>query len=329
MHRELKRNLDLEALRVVAIGFTIPFWLRRAKRLLPAAMLWIVVSLIVSMVVGGDGVFPLMAKALEAAAAAAFQYFNAYWLTCRPENTCGTLGAYWSLSLENQFYFVLPIAAAVLTRRRLPVLFAVGFLAQFVIVRNITQVETLTPWVFRTDAICLGVLIAFWMGHRTYTDIEPRALANRGVGIAAFACLCIALAAFTHPSPWIGIQTGLVAVISAALVWVASYDRGYLVSAPWARALSGYIGARSYSVYLSHMFALYAVRDLFSRAGWFSSSHDAAIVVCFLVLTWILTELSYRFVERPMLPKGSRRPGHSERVTIADASSAGRTPHAR
>jgi peptidoglycan/LPS O-acetylase OafA/YrhL len=386
MHRELKRNLDLEALRVVAIGFTvlahiafilgpasaylqvlnyarfgsgvdlffcisgfiitrsimadipttrsragflqlaIPFWIRRARRLLPAATLWIMVALIASLVVGGDGTFPTMAKAIKGAAAATLQYFNGYWLTCRAENTCGALGAYWSLSLENQFYFVLPVAAAIFTRRWLPVLFVIGFLAQFFIARNITQPETLTPWVFRTDAICLGVLLAFWKDHKTYADVQPRVFVRRGVGITAFTCLCVALAAFTHPRPWISIQTGLVALVSGTLVWVASYDQGYLVSSRWARSVVSHIGARSYSVYLSHVFVLYALRDVFSRFGWFGGDHDVTIVLCFLCLTWLLAELSYRFVERPMLPKRRTEQNQPSVTTMVGGTSVDHGP---
>ncbi|QWT21289.1 acyltransferase [Bacillus sp. NP157] len=366
MHRHLKKNLDIEALRALAIGFTIlahiaivlspttaywrvlaharfgsgvdlffcisgfiitrsilpelptrpslgaftglafPFWARRAQRLLPAALFWIVIALVATGIVGGDGVFPSLADQMRAASAAAFQYFNGYWLTCRANNTCGSLGAYWSLSLENQFYFLLPIAAAILTRRWLPLLFLAGFLVQVGMPRNITQPETLQAWVFRTDAICLGVLLAFWTERASYQTLMPTFLRSRGWAAAVFLVLCYLLAVFTDPTPWLQAQTGAVAVVSVALVWIASYDQGFLVSRAWTRTVVSYIGSRSYSIYLCHLFVLYVVRDVWTRRGWLDGHHDAAAVVWFIALTWLLAEASYRFVERPFLPR--RRP---------------------
>lgn len=363
MHRNLKRNLDLEALRTIAIGFTvlahiafvlsptsnywhvldqarfgsgvdlffcisgfiitqsimmelparrsmkqffllaIPFWKRRAQRLLPTAFVWIIVALLAAALLGGDGTFPQFIDQLKSAGAALFQVFNAYWLMCRADGTCGPIGAYWSLSLENQFYLVLPIAAACLTRRWLPFLFVLGFIAQVTIPRNIAQPETLSAWVFRTDAICLGALLAFWVGHSSYRRVKPTVLRWRMLAMFLFAALCVLLAAFTSPHPWISAQTGAAAVVSALLVWIASYDEGFLVSSQAGRTLVAYVGSRSYSIYLSHLFVLYAIRDVWTRRGWFDGHHDAAAVLCFLLLTWAASEVSYRYVERPLLPR--------------------------
>lgn len=363
MHRHLKRNLDLEALRTIAIGFTVlahiafilsptsaywhvleharfgsgvdlffcisgfiitrsimielpdrpsmsgflslavPFWKRRAQRLLPAAVLWIAMAMLAAWFCGGDGTFPSLADQAKGAAAALFQYFNGYWLLCRAERTCGPLGAFWSLSLENQFYFVLPIAAACLTRRWLPVLFALGFLVQVAIPRNITEPGTLGAWVFRTDAICLGVVLAFWTNHYSYKKAMPTWLRHPLPSIFTLVTLCVLLAAFTSPQPWIAAQTGAVAVVSTLLVWIASYDEGFLVSSRTGRAVVAYVGSRSYSIYLSHLFAMYVILDLWRRRGWLDGHHDAAAVAWFLALTWLMSEASYRFVERPLMPR--------------------------
>lgn len=293
-------------------GLALPFWRRRAQRLLPAALLWIVVSLAASATVGGHGVFPSLPAQANSALAALLQYFNEYWLTCRAASTCGPLGAYWSLSLENQFYFILPIAAALFTRRWMPLLFLAGFLIQVGIPRNITQPETLGAWAFRTDAICLGVLLAFWSETSTYRSVTPDILKNRAPAGVAIVALCCLLAIFTDPTPWLQAQTGAAAIVSAGLVWIASYERGFLVSADWSRKLVGYVGSRSYSIYLCHLFSLYIIRDVWHRRGWMDGHHDAAAILWFIVLTWLMAEVSYRYVEHPLLPRRSARAAVAE-----------------
>jgi len=369
-HHELKKNIDLEALRVVAIAFTlmahigmilspessywiafkfarfgsgvdlffcisgyiitrsimreipdwpswrafvdlaIPFWKRRVYRLLPASLLWVAVSLVACAVWGGDGIFPSMTNAWKAASAAVFQYFNDYWLTCRSAYTCGTLGAYWSLSLENQFYFLLPIAAGLLTKRWLPFLFTAIFAAQVFLPRNITQYGTLDLWVFRTDAISLGVLLAFLKNDGVYGRINPTGLNDRVRAAAAFFVLCMALAVFTSPQPRIQMQTGLAAVVSLILVWIASYDAGYIVRNERLKAICAYLGSRSYSIYLSHMFVLFIVLKVRRYGDWMPSSYDLPTMVVFLSITWVMTEASYRWVERPFITAYRSKTSH-------------------
>ena len=65
---------------------------------------------------------------------------------------------YWSLSLEEQFYFVLPFLAVFAGKKYLPWLLALAIFVQFPMERDAWD----PGWSFRTDAICIGVLIALF-----------------------------------------------------------------------------------------------------------------------------------------------------------------------
>jgi peptidoglycan/LPS O-acetylase OafA/YrhL len=56
------------------LGFVVPFWIRRFWRLMPSALFWIAVSLLLSYIYGGQGVFIEFKVFLHSAMAAAFQY---------------------------------------------------------------------------------------------------------------------------------------------------------------------------------------------------------------------------------------------------------------
>lgn len=113
------------------MSFAIPFWKRRCWRLMPSAFLWVFVLLLITYIWGGKGpviTFDIMSKS---AFHALTQTQNFYFINCRPANTCGELGIYWSLLLENQFYFILPILAFLLPRRKLFVFFFLVFYLSF------------------------------------------------------------------------------------------------------------------------------------------------------------------------------------------------------
>ncbi|RFQ09435.1 acyltransferase, partial [Pseudomonas sp. ATCC 13867] len=61
---------------------------------------------------------------------------------------------YWSLSLEEQFYLLLPLLILFVRGRWLPVLLGAWVLFQLV------QARGLWLMAFRTDALLLGVLLA-------------------------------------------------------------------------------------------------------------------------------------------------------------------------
>ena len=92
------------------------------------------------------------------------------------------------------------------------------------------------------------------------------------------------------------------------LVLIASYDRDYLCPYPVAQRVMGWLGSRSYALYLVHPLVFVVTREIWFRlapAGtMFGSTYTLRFAVTALVLLFGLSELNYRLVERPLRKYG-------------------------
>lgn len=272
---------------------------------------WIAVSLLLSYLYGGKGVFLQLEIFAHSALAAALQYMNVVYAVSRDTGTLGDAGIYWSLSLENQFYLVLPIIAVLAGRRWMPAVFIAVFLAQFFLTRQLIR-PTPELWAFRTDAISLGVLLALWHGSESYQRLEPTFLKNKAAVVLLLAAMIWLLAALTAPNPPLPFAMGLTAVGSGLLVWIASYNKDYLTPNRALAALCNYIGSRSYAIYLTHVIALSLVRHWFFAAPGdtqptpFGGGYTALYIGVFVAITLLFSEFNYRYIENPMRRHGEK-----------------------
>jgi hypothetical protein len=111
---------------------------------------------------------------------------------------------------------------------QIPVVFFVFALAQIFVERAHGSLG----WLFRTDAICFGVVIAFLQQLLGFQFAEPAFLRSRTRARAWLlivgALLTTLDAPLVHFVQW---TVGLTAILAAALVLPASFDYGYLVPA--------------------------------------------------------------------------------------------------
>lgn len=271
----------------------VTFWMKRFFRLLPSAWLWIGIYLLCSYWFN-SGHFGNFNQNLQDMKAAFFQYANFYGLNCwGPGKTmdCGPNGIYWSLSLEEQFYFVLPFLFLIVGRYLFGFVMALIFLVQFFLPR----VDWSIGWALRTDAIALGVLISILSRKWLYQDLNPRFLNRAGWTKYIFISALVFLMAYIPAMPnAIPFSLGLLALICAALVWLASYDQGYILphSNPLHKILL-WLGSRSYSIYLVHIVAFKLSCELVVDSFVY-------LLPAGLILTFILSELNFRFIEKPL-----------------------------
>ncbi|CAM3894201.1 acyltransferase family protein [Paracidovorax anthurii] len=278
----------------------VRFWIRRWYRIIPAAWLWIAALGIVnySLVLHGDRVF------FSDAISAVLHYANLHFYSCTVgfSNACQHLHMYWSLSLEEQFYLLLPISIWVF-RKWFPLFIALVIAFQLPVARD--HWSGLLSFI-RTDAIAFGVLLAVYKESRFLKGVEPGIL-----GKIRFPVLAIGLVAalvLMKPLGWTRNPVGFAAVASMLLVWLASYEKGYVLPDGWLRKALQKVAARSFSLYLGHIVAFALARRWVMRL-WPSVS-DASflgglvfVLVGGLVL-FLLVELSYRWVEAPWRRKG-------------------------
>ncbi len=272
------------------------FWVRRAWRLWPAAWLWLALVLLATSWPIGQAAFRAAHTNFWASVAGVFLFANLRYAVAGAHAWYyGATVTYWSLSLEEQFYLVLP-PVLLLAGRFLPWLLAAGIAVQFPLARGPLAS------MLRTDALMWGILIAMLERTTLFRRWEPRALRRWPVARCVLVCgLLVVLTQVGGQSSMVHapFQIGLVAVVSAVLVWLASFDAGYITGAlPWPRALV-VLGQRSYTLYLVHL-PSFLMCAAIARAITPVPARQAALAIGMAALAVpVLTELTYRYVEMP------------------------------
>ena len=274
-------------------AFAVPFWIKRAFRLWPAAWFWLTFVLIASIAFNKSGEFGKPLENFVYQVWAMLHAANVYGFYCKAQAACGANQVYWSLSLEEQFYLFYPFIFFFLPRK-------------WILASSLLLVAYLFPinrggnimGFFRLDPILIGVSIALWTEYRSYKSFEPTFLKNGLFSIPLTIGLVIALGVLGSAKLAIVPQAvGFIAVLSGLFVVIASYDNNYITNNALVAYLARTIGARSYSLYLTHIPAA-----LFSKELLFRLHMDQIwqFALSGLVLTLLFTEFSYRVVETPL-----------------------------
>ncbi len=286
------------------------FWFRRARRLLPALAVTLVAVLTVAVVA-----FPSEVVRLREDSLAAATYVTNWYLVFGQQSYFDTAARQspllhlWSLAIEEQFYLVWPILLGVALwlggRRGGAVLAGVGIVAS-VVVANLLFAPDADPsrLYYGTDTraagLLVGALLAFaYVPIRPIMDIAPpRAtrLAADGLAIAALVALVAAFLLVDETQP-IVFRGGLVVLdaVTAVLIVTVVAPASRVVPAVLESAPLRSLGTRSYAVYLWHWPVF-----TFTRPGLDVALDGPANVALRLLLTCVLSELSYRFVEAPV-----------------------------
>lgn len=279
------------------------FWLRRAFRLLPSAWLWLALMLLACVFLNRSGAFGTLSANLQATLAGVLQYANFRFADSFFHYEYGSSFVYWSLALEEQFYLLFPLLI-LLFRQRL-----VWALLALVAVQILT-VRTPLLMVVRTDALALGVLLAMWSAQPSYQRWQPTFLHRPWAGISALIAIGSLLSFMaTDRFTFAPYRIGSIAVLGALLVWIASYNRNYLMPAGAVQRVLAWVGSRSYGMYLIHIPAYQLVRELIFRlqsAGLPSpAGHPIVTLLLAFGLIVLLSELNYRVIEMPMRNRGA------------------------
>ncbi|MBV9911418.1 MAG: acyltransferase, partial [Sinobacteraceae bacterium] len=284
--------------------FALPFYVRRIFRIWPAALLWLVVPLLAARYFNQSGVFGHLLSDVPASVAAALQIENVYAALCGHSATtpCGQADVYWSLSLEEQFYIFFPLLLYLMRR---------SFLKRVLLLVTLIQLFLIRPyegliWSLRTDAILLGVLMAL-LQSEGQLQLQIRTTRERAAcGVLAIGLL--GLIAVISVTPALRFNAGMLALVSAALLLIASADADLIL--PWrgVRPLLLWVGSRSFAIYLVHNPCFRATREAFARLDLLPSNNEFSwlMLIAALLLIAAVTELTYRAVEMPLRLRGRR-----------------------
>lgn len=277
------------------------FYLRRARRLLPAALLTIAGTLIIAAIF----LSPIRVAEIARSAAAASVSLSNVWFWQEADywadsSAMQPLLHTWSLSVEEQFYLVWPLLIFILLRwlprLTLPLLVA-GTLCSVAIttyysLHSPDAAFYLTPfrtYEFAIGAVCVWVERIQW-GKSLISTISRHASWLCGVGLIVASMLTFDEDGTTFPG-WLA----LLPTVGTALVILSSRPR-YLDNVLSNRIML-YVGLRSYSIYLVHWPVLVFAKEFFGELSLF------AAIAC-LGVTVAIAELQFRLVERPLRVRG-------------------------
>ncbi|MDD2857380.1 MAG: acyltransferase family protein [Candidatus Nanopelagicales bacterium] len=297
--------------RTGTVAFTA-FYLGRVRRLFPALVALLIVVAIASAVVYRDA-----AQKTASDLIASFLYVNNWWYVVAEQSYFDFIARppllkhLWSLSIEEQFYFVWPVIAFVLMRtwRRRGVL--IGSLALalastlwMLVLANANGFPELADpsrVYFGTDSHAMGLLVGAALATVWRPGRMP-AHVNRTVrdGLTVIGVLALgALAAFYvgigELTPWLyrGGFLGLALIVGLIIVIASQPGTNLgrvLGTQPWR-----YIGQRSYGLYLWH-WPIFAV----TRPELDTPLDGLPLLVVRLALTFAVAEASYRWLEMPI-----------------------------
>jgi peptidoglycan/LPS O-acetylase OafA/YrhL len=281
------------------------FWLRRARRLLPALFAVIIGALAFSVIFLPDEVASLRSDAL-----AAFGYSTNWYLIFSNKSYFEMAGRpsmlrhLWSLAVEEQFYVIWPLAFTVAMRRWRERSVLIGVvvvaLASAILMGVLYQPDIDPSRVYygtdtRAAGILIGVALAFvWAPGRS--GARSARLLLELIGFAALAALLVCCLVITEFDPFL-YQGGfaVVAFSTAILVAASVHPKSRILQAVLGFPALRWVGLRSYGIYLWHwpIFVL-------TRPQLDTPLDGLPLLALRFGLTLILAELSFRLVETPV-----------------------------
>ena len=313
------------------------FWNRRARRLLPALAICVVVSTLLARLVEGDLLVGIGRQTLGAATfstnwleiAAGSDYFHA--------TTPQLFMNLWSLAVEEQFYLLWPLAALLLmrtmrsTRARVSIPLAVGIASAALMALRLDPTAA-TRVYYGTDTHLIGLMLgaalafAYAAPHRAWTSSARWQRLRWPVTAWAIVVLLTLLVVCDEASPWtfrVGIP---LASLATALIVLSVVSTPSMARTALQTRWLVWVGERSYGLYLWHWPVILLVGQLWPvEPG--GLSYLVSRLVC-VGVTVAVAEASHRFVETPIRRLGFREAGRRllavwERFTPGRARLAG------
>lgn len=305
------------------------FWIRRFRRILPAALVTLFIVTAIVTAIGGDIAVGIREQFLGTL------FFVNNWTQIATsqsyfaENEVQVFAHYWSLAVEEQFYIIWPLVTLgifVFTQRRLrrsprrvPMLVTalLAVLSAAAMALLFTPGEDPTRVYYGTDTHAFGLLIgAFLSLAVTSTRNDPRVdswpSAGKFEARVAGAIGALALVGYVIQLLFMGddlavtYQGGLLltSVLGVLMIWGVIRETGPLT---WIfrTNVMRWLGQRSFSLYLWHWPVIMILRALFDADG--HMDHKWILGLVAVPIALLISEISYQHVENPFRRRGYKQ----------------------
>jgi peptidoglycan/LPS O-acetylase OafA/YrhL len=298
-------NLLRNAEKTGTVSFRKFYW-NRVRRIVPAATVVLILTYVICLLV----FLPFRAHQVGVDALFAFIFMANWHFAIHDTNYFAAADAvspiqhYWSLSIEEQFYFVWPALIFVISlivvgkvwnhyHRMLLAGGVMGIIITASLGWAIHETATAPVWAYfntfaRVWELGVGALLATAVGVLARIPDKAKPLLSwAGLGLIAASLFLIGDDSVGFPAPW-----ALMPVAGAALVIAAGVggEPGYQDFL--RNRVSTYIGDFSYSLYLVHWPVIVILAAMMDIGAYF--------YVSVLALSFGLAIASYHFVENPL-----------------------------
>lgn len=290
---------ELRATKAFSLG---RFWLRRARRLLPAA--WLVLALVAL----GRAVTPRLSDTTSADIIASWLHVANWQFLVKDQSYDDLFGGpsavlhYWSLAIEEQFYLVVGLLAIGIARvskrpgRTLGIVAAVGALASFA--APIALSPSIDRVYYGTDTrageLLIGLVLAAVLARsRRRSWLLERRRAIAAIGLVAL--IATGIAWLTASPGGEAVRAGLLPAISlasTALIVAAVVPNGLVFRIASMAPLRA-LGAISYAVYLIH-WPLFVLIGSYAPSPWWRLLVGIPLAIGLAVASARLVELPIR-----------------------------------
>lgn len=297
----IKKIDTLEINLSVISDFILRFYRKRFVRLWPASALWLSINVIISIILFKyNGPFPSIEKTISKA----FMGF-VYLYNFNEWKNPGPLGYFWSLSVEWQFYIIFPLFIFFCKS---------NFLRISILLMSLTASVIFQPggglWgLFRFDGFVFGY-IAYLIVDNTNISI-PKYICMKNIVLRFLFIIIMMGAIILIPSNIPNIRIGYLisSILCSIIVGAAALNRGYIIPLGGKRII-GWIGSRSYSLYLCHLPVILTyitlINEIEIKFPIFFRYETKIYYILTMFFSLIAAEITYRFVELPS-HKASRK----------------------
>ena len=204
----------------------------------------------------------------------------------------GWFGVYWAVSLELQVFILFSIIYVFLGKRvsiYLSLFFI--FLMTFFRFGGADYV-----YLFRFDSILYGVIIFYLLQHVPQSKLkEIFRVSIFWKTIISLSLVIILSGVLRVFSEYPNLNISISAMIASIMVLLAISGKGYFyIDLKYINKSIDWIASRSYSIYCSHMFSWFLVKEVYS---YFSFTEGCGSFILGIVIMAIFSEISYRYIE--------------------------------